>query len=145
MCLSTIGGSPCKVAARRAAPTFFFRTMVRVYTRGMSSDLRQRIYTVVRTIPCGAVTSYGAVARRVGCDARQVGYAMAALPSGSDVPWHRVLNARGEISIPGNTGVRQRALLVAEGVTFDARGRVDFARDGWDAVCNRTEMEARDR
>lgn len=111
----------------------------------MAEDLRQRIYTVVRSIPRGAVTSYGAVARRVGCGARQVGYAMAALPAGSDVPWHRVLNARGEISIPGDTGVRQRALLVAEGIGFDAHGRVDFDRDGWDAVRDRTERERGDR
>lgn len=111
----------------------------------MSSDLRERIYAVVRTIPRGAVTSYGAVARRVGCGARQVGYAMAALPAGSDVPWHRVLNSRGEISIPGDTGVRQRALLVAEGVSFDGRSRVDFERDGWDAVRDRTERESSGR
>ena len=64
---------------------------------------------------------------------------MAALPTGSGVPWHRVLNSRGEISIPGDTGVRQRALLTAEGIAFDARGRVDFDRDGWDRVRERTE------
>ena len=105
----------------------------------MASDLRERIYACVRQIPSGCVTSYGAVARRVGCGARQVGYAMAALPTGSGVPWHRVLTSRGEISIPGDTGVRQRALLTAEGIAFDARGRVDFDRDGWDRVRERTE------
>lgn len=105
----------------------------------MADELRNRIYAIVRAIPRGAVTSYGAVARRVDCGARQVGYAMAALPAGTDVPWHRVLNSKGEVSIPGEIGVRQRALLAAEGVTFDARGRVDFDEYGADAVRDRTE------
>jgi methylated-DNA-protein-cysteine methyltransferase related protein len=107
----------------------------------MAGELRERIYALVRKIPAGAVTTYGAVARRIGCGARQVGYAMAALPAGSSVPWHRVLNSRGEISIPGDTGVRQRALLLAEGIAFDARGRVDLDRYGSERVRDRTEME----
>ena len=97
----------------------------------MAGELRERIYTLVRQVPAGTVTTYGAVARRIGCGARQVGYAMAALPTGSGVPWHRVLNSRGEVSIPGDTGVRQRELLTAEGISFDARGRVDLDAFGW--------------
>jgi methylated-DNA-protein-cysteine methyltransferase-like protein len=63
-----------------------------------------------------------------------VGYAMAALPAGSDVPWQRVINARGEVSARSGGGgtARQRERLEAEGVYFDARGRVDLARAGWD-------------
>ncbi|MEX0900414.1 MAG: MGMT family protein [Gammaproteobacteria bacterium] len=106
----------------------------------MAGELRERIYALVREIPAGCVTTYGAVARRIGCGARQVGYAMAALPAGSDVPWHRVLNSRGEVSIPGDTGVRQRSLLVAEGIAFDAHDRVDLDRVGWERVRDRTEM-----
>jgi methylated-DNA-protein-cysteine methyltransferase-like protein len=82
------------------------------------------------------VATYGQVAKAAGLPghARQVGYAMAALPDGSDVPWHRVLNARGEVS--RRSGGRafehiQRALLEAEGVTFDAHGRVDLSRFRW--------------
>ncbi|MCA1798773.1 MAG: MGMT family protein [Xanthomonadaceae bacterium] len=94
--------------------------------------MHEAIRALVRQIPAGRVTSYGAVARRVGgCNPRVVGYAMAGLPHGTDIPWHRVLNAAGRISIPGETGTRQRALLEAEGVVFDARGRVDFERYGW--------------
>ena len=58
-----------------------------------------------------------------------------ALPDGSDVPWHRVINARGEVSARsgGRTfEVIQRTLLEAEGVTFDPRGRVDLERFRWE-------------
>lgn len=95
-----------------------------------------RYYDVVRRIPWGRVTTYGTVAQlaeRKG-RARQVGYAMSALPGDSDVPWHRVVNARGEISARsgGSPGGRiQRALLEDEGVIFDAKGRIDLERFGW--------------
>lgn len=80
--------------------------------------------------------SYGEVARAAGLPgrARQVGYAMAALPDGTDVPWHRVINARGEVSRrAGGTAFEriQRVLLEAEGVAFDGRGRVSLERYAW--------------
>ncbi len=96
----------------------------------------EAFYAVVRRVPRGRVTTYGAVADAAGLRgrARQVGYAMAALPDGSQVPWHRVINARGEVS-PRRGGSAfqsiQRTLLEAEGVEFDARGRVDLQRFGW--------------
>jgi methylated-DNA-protein-cysteine methyltransferase-like protein len=97
-----------------------------------------RIHEVVRRIPHGRVASYGQVAHEAGLPghARQVGYAMAALPDESDVPWHRVVNARGEISRrAGGTAFEriQRVLLEAEGVVFDARDRIDLDRFGWDS------------
>lgn len=102
--------------------------------RSMSSY--ERFYAVVRTIPVGRVTSYGAVARLAGLPghARQVGYALAALPDDHDVPWHRVMNAKGEVS--GRRGGRayeriQRVLLEDEGVVFDELGRVDLTAFGW--------------
>lgn len=98
----------------------------------MGESLRQKIRDVVRLVPAGRVTTYGAVARRVGaCTPRQVGYAMAALPRDSGVPWHRVINAKGEISIGGETGARQRTLLEAEGVVFDTHGHIDLDCFGW--------------
>jgi methylated-DNA-protein-cysteine methyltransferase-like protein len=65
--------------------------------------------------------------------ARQVGWALSALAGDDDVPWHRVVNAKGEISPRGvrEFGDLQRALLEAEGVDFDARGRIDLARHAW--------------
>ena len=93
----------------------------------------QIIYSVVRRIPTGRVASYGQVARVAGMvnAARQVGYALHALPAGSTVPWHRVLNAQGAISLRNHHGLTQRLLLAGEGVRFDARGRADLARFGW--------------
>ena len=91
---------------------------------------------VVRRIPRGRGTTYGTVSRlaeRPG-HARQVGYAMAAVPDGSDVPWQRVINAKGEISARGGGspgGRIQRRLLEDEGVVFDDAGRVDLDAFGW--------------
>ena len=96
----------------------------------------ERFYEVVRRVPPGRVTTYGTVAHQAGLPgrARQVGYAMAALPDGNDVPWHRVINARGEVSRrSGGTAFEniQRVLLESEGVHFDARGRVRLDDYGW--------------
>lgn len=93
----------------------------------------EEIYAVVNRIPRGRVASYGRIARMVGCGAREVGYAMAATPSGWGIPWWRVINSRGEISARkgGRGDARQRRKLLDEGVVFDARGRVDFSRFGW--------------
>ncbi len=95
----------------------------------------QRIYAVVRQIPRGRVATYGQVASLAGLagHARQVGYALHALPHGSAVPWHRVVNASGGIStrsIPGAELVQQQ-LLEREGVRVNARGRVALARVQW--------------
>jgi methylated-DNA-protein-cysteine methyltransferase related protein len=95
-----------------------------------------RIYAVVRRIPSGRVTTYGNVARVAGLPghARQVGYALAALPSGTTVPWHRVINAQGRLSLEragSSSGTTQRIRLVAEGIAVDASGRVSLARFGW--------------
>jgi len=99
-----------------------------------SDPLYRRIYAEVRRIPRGRVSSYGRVAKRVqGATARIVGYAMAALPPGSTVPWQRVVNHRGEVSPRkhGNGQMRQRLILEREGVTFDLRGRIDIRLYGW--------------
>ena len=94
-----------------------------------------RIYAVVRRIPAGTVATYGQVARLAGLPghARQVGYALHHLSGESDVPWQRVLNAKGEVSPRAYSGAHrlQRVMLEEEGVRFDERGRVDFALHGW--------------
>lgn len=95
----------------------------------------QRIYRTVRRIPRGKVATYGQVAMLAGLPghARQVGYALHALPPKSGVPWQRVINAKGEISLRSSTGEGgfQQALLEDEGVEFDRAGRVDLKRFGW--------------
>src|SRR5690606_8611188 len=95
------------------------------------SPLYLRIHAVVRQIPPGRVATYGQIAAIVGdCTPRMVGYAMASLPPRSDVPWHRVINAQGKISLRADGGgaVEQRARLEAEGIHFDADGRVNLRR-----------------
>ena len=98
--------------------------------------LYERIYDMVRRIPPGKVTTYGRIAELVGgCTARMVGYAMAALKSGKapDVPWQRVINAQGKVSVHGDGfgNAIQRMKLEEEGVVFNQNGRVDFNRFGW--------------
>lgn len=98
------------------------------------SDLRQRIYAIVSRIPPGRVSTYGRVAVLAGVPgaARQVGYAMSALHSSTAVPWHRVLNAQGEVSQRANGDtLSQHVLLEAEGVSFTQRGRVPLNRFLW--------------
>lgn len=97
------------------------------------SSTYRTIYSVVRRIPRGRVASYGQVAAVAGLRnaARQVGYALHALPAGSTVPWHRVLNAQGAISLRDHHALTQRMLLLEEGVPFDARGRADLTRCQW--------------
>jgi methylated-DNA-protein-cysteine methyltransferase related protein len=92
------------------------------------------IYQQVRKIPRGRVATYGQIAALVGrCTARMVGYAMAAVPEGSTVPWHRVINSLGAISprAHGDGAARQKTLLRSEGVRFDARGRVELEIFRW--------------
>lgn len=95
----------------------------------------QAIYTAVRRIPRGRVATYGQIATLAGLDghARQVGYALHALPSGMDVPWHRVVNSFGEVSkrTGGDSHELQVELLRAEGVVFDTAGRIDLRRFRW--------------
>ena len=95
-----------------------------------------KIYKIVRRIPRGRVATYGQVAELAGLDghARQVGYALHALPDSMKLPWHRVINSRGEVSprSRGDSHELQRELLEAEGVAFDEGGRVDLRRYQWE-------------
>ena len=98
------------------------------------SRLYTNIYKVVREIPPGRVATYGQIASIVGsASARTVGYAMAALQL-NDVPWHRVINSQGRISVrsDGSADSQQHQLLVEEGVWFDRLGRIDLDKVGWE-------------
>ena len=99
-------------------------------------DRNDRIWSVVRRIARGTVATYGQVATLAGLDghARQAGYALHDLPEGSDVPWHRVVNAAGEVSARtrGDSHELQRMLLEGEGVEFSERGRIDLKRFRWE-------------
>ena len=98
------------------------------------SSLYRRIHDVVRQIPHGKVATYAQIAKTVGnCTPRMAGYAMAAVPSDSNIPWHRVINSQGKISLRlyGDGHLRQRQLLEAEGVHFDPEGCVDLNEFRW--------------
>src|SRR5262249_6237009 len=93
----------------------------------------ERVYAVVRSIPPGRVTTYGDVAAALGLRsaARQVGYALAALPAGRpDVPWHRVVNHAGRVSLraDGRPSAEQRRWLAREGVRVGRPGVVEAFR-----------------
>lgn len=98
--------------------------------------MRERIYALIQKIPAGYVATYGQVAALAGLPghARQVGYALSALADGSPLPWHRVVNARGEISLRScgsAADLRQRLRLEAEGVVFDSMGRIPLEHFRW--------------
>ncbi|MDG2303665.1 MAG: MGMT family protein [Candidatus Binatia bacterium] len=102
----------------------------------MTKDLYKKFYAVVRRVPCGKVATYGQIAILAGYPrhARHVGFALRALPEGSKVPWHRILNSRGEVSsrsFPGPDTL-QRRLLEDENVKFSSKGRISLDRYGWE-------------
>jgi methylated-DNA-protein-cysteine methyltransferase-like protein len=104
------------------------------------------VWEIVRQVPEGMVSTYGQIASMIppphGVEApeydrlgaRWVGSAMRAVPAGSGIPWHRIINSQGGISLPaGSAGAdEQRRRLEMEGVSFDGRGRIDLDRFGWD-------------
>jgi methylated-DNA-protein-cysteine methyltransferase-like protein len=116
---------PRRSAARAAVPTTY-----------------ERIYAVVRRIPRGRVATYGDVAALAGMErqARLVGYALHAAPEGARLPWHRVVNAQGRISLGrGLAGgdLSQRFRLEREGVRFDPSGRLPLGDYRWDGSSRR--------
>jgi len=97
--------------------------------------IAERIWQVIAMIPKGRVATYGQVAELAGLPggARRVGRILSQLPSGTRIPWHRVINASGGISLPPRSAgyARQRARLAKEGVQFNATGRVPLRRFRW--------------
>lgn len=102
-----------------------------------------RIYAVVDRIPYGCVATYGQVAALAGLPghARQIGYALHSLPAGSETPWHRVINAKGEVSLrsEGHWDDFQRHLLEREGVVFGPDDRVSLDRYRWEPTFDGVE------
>lgn len=101
----------------------------------MPTDTYERIWNVIAQIPYGKVANYGQIARIAGLGrrARLVGYALHSTPDGTDLPWHRVINAQGRISFPDGSSSysRQRNLLESEGIVF-VGSRVDLTVYRWE-------------
>jgi len=99
------------------------------------------VWATVKRIPRGKVATYGQIAALAGMPrhARQAGYALAATPENVKIPWHRVINAQGRVSLrlkhwDNGSDDLQRILLEAEGVTFDGSGRVDLKKFRWKPI-----------
>ena len=104
----------------------------------------QRVYAVVAQIPHGRLATYGQVAELIGAwgCARQVGWALKRLPLPSELPWHRVVNAQGRISLSVSregSDWMQVELLRREGISVDEQGRLPLARHRWVAPCALSE------
>ena len=99
-------------------------------------DINHRIWQVIALIPRGKVATYGDVARHAGLGkaARRVGRALRHLPGDTRIPWHRVINAQGRISIPEGSASQytQRERLEAEGVVFRGNKSVDLGKFRWE-------------
>lgn len=98
-------------------------------------SIAEQVWQVIALIPKGCVATYGQVAELAGLPggARRVGRLLSHLPPGSRIPWHRVINASGGISLPEHSGgfSRQQRLLKKEGVAFNASGRISLRRFRW--------------
>ena len=98
---------------------------------GGGSEGSRRIKAILKAIPRGRVSTYGAVARAAGFanGARQVVRILHSSASSEGLPWHRILRKDGSIALPAGDGFElQMALLKREGVEVDKRGRVDLSR-----------------
>ncbi|MEG3109928.1 MGMT family protein [Pantoea sp. T14] len=96
-------------------------------------SFQQRIWQIVAAIPAGKVITYGEIAQLAGSPraARQVGGVLKRLPAGSTLPWHRVVNRHGTISLQGDDLFRQRDALEAEGIEVSDEGKIALEKYRW--------------
>ncbi|MFO7882152.1 MAG: MGMT family protein [Kosmotogaceae bacterium] len=91
-------------------------------------SLFKKIYAAVKLIPEGKVATYGQIGKYIGCSAKYVGYALSSLEN-DNIPWHRVINSKGKISLKELDGYNlQRQLLEIEGIKFNNNGTVDLQK-----------------
>jgi len=104
-------------------------------------SLYEKIYDMVKRIPKGKVATYGQIARLCGIPehSRLIGYALHNLKPNSGVPWHRVINSKGMISLPRSGGDydRQKKILEKEGVQF-IRDKIDLSKYGAASLLSET-------
>lgn len=99
------------------------------------ANINTRIWQVVAAIPTGKVSTYGAIAKQAGLAgaARRVGTALKGLPADTRIPWHRVVNSQGKISLPAGSPSHdtQRERLEEEGIRFSSKGKINLSQQGW--------------
>jgi methylated-DNA-protein-cysteine methyltransferase related protein len=94
------------------------------------NEFTMRVVNIIQAIPPGYVMSYGQVAAAAGNPrgARQVVRILHSMSEKYELPWHRIINAKGEISFSGKD---QRGMLEAEGVEFGLNGKIDLSKHRW--------------
>jgi methylated-DNA-protein-cysteine methyltransferase-like protein len=97
------------------------------------NNFSERVWQIIAAIPAGKVTTYGDVAQLAGSPraARQVGGVLRRLPEGSKLPWFRVINRQGRISLQGDNLFRQRDALEAEGIEVSDAGEIELEKYRW--------------
>jgi methylated-DNA-protein-cysteine methyltransferase-like protein len=100
----------------------------------MVSQFTELVKSIIREIPAGRVMTYGSIAAAAGNPraARQVVRILHSSSTAEDLPWHRVINSRGSISLPVGQGYElQKSMLENEGIEFDEHDRVDLQYFHW--------------
>ena len=99
-----------------------------------TSNFSERVWQIIAAIPKGKVTTYGDIALLAGSPraARQVGGVLRRLPEGSRLPWFRVINRHGRISLQGDDLFRQRDALEAEGIEVSDAGEIELEKYRWE-------------
>ena len=100
----------------------------------MTEIFTDRVRRIISQIPCGRVSTYGIIARRAGsaAGARQVARILHSSSDKYNLPWHRVVNRKGQISLPAGRGFeRQKKLLEEEGVFLDNTGTINLKEHLW--------------
>jgi len=88
----------------------------------------QQVFAHVYQVPEGKVATYGDIAKLAGMSrhARQVGKVLSRLPADSRLPWYRIVNAKGQISLQGERGDYQKQRLMAEGISISEQGTISL-------------------
>lgn len=105
----------------------------------LQGQLFHKILDIVQQIPVGKVATYGQIATIAGTqNPHLVGFALATLKEGTDIPWFRVINSKGKISFPEQSdGFKiQYSLLKSEGIIFDVKNQINLKQFGWKSVEN---------
>lgn len=102
--------------------------------KNKTETFTQRVIRVIKSVPRGKVATYGLIALAAGNPrgSRQVAWTLHSVTEKEKLPWHRLINSQGKISLPKGGGYEtQKELLLDEGVTFDRQDRIDLDRFIW--------------
>lgn len=93
----------------------------------------EQVYAIIAAIPKGKVVTYGQIAQMAGMPTyiRQVCFILRHLPNDSKLPCHRIINSQGRLSVKNDTYMRYKQRLIAEGIVFNQRDKIDLHKFGW--------------